>query len=313
MVKTVHNAAVMISVLPRDTSGRYARSVPHRGTGEEEDAVVLARDRLRRDVHGAAIGHPAADGVQVELVPLSGQSYAMPSVLFLPGDGYLVVGEDAQSRSLTDPERAVREFKSRVGDEIPLLVGGTPYYAHDLAAEFVSWICQYVTQREGERAASGRADLPGELGTGPDGPVRAGGPGRGRAQRDHADRTAGGGDQLWPPGARGHRGHAGGVRPRRGPVRRHRAPQRPAGRVHYPRAGARASPASAASASTRCCSSTSARRRVSRSRRWTPATAASRPKWPSCGANASRPRRRCRPAPTPSSRSRWAASSTGSG
>jgi molecular chaperone DnaK len=98
----------------------------------------------------AAIGRPAADGVQVELVPLSGHSYAMPSVLFLPGDGYLVVGEDAQSRSLTDPHRAVREFKSRMGDEIPLLVGGAPYYAHDLAAEFVSWICQYVTQREGE-------------------------------------------------------------------------------------------------------------------------------------------------------------------
>jgi molecular chaperone DnaK len=99
----------------------------------------------------AAIGRPAADGVQVELVPLSGHSYAMPSVLFLPGDGYLVVGEDAQSRSLTDPDRAVREFKSRMGDEIPLLVGGAPYYARDLAAEFVSWICQYVTQREGER------------------------------------------------------------------------------------------------------------------------------------------------------------------
>ncbi|HEY2280952.1 MAG TPA: Hsp70 family protein [Streptosporangiaceae bacterium] len=99
----------------------------------------------------AAIGRPAADGVQVELVPLSGQSYAMPSVLFLPGDGYLVVGDDAQSRSLTDPYRAVREFKSRMGDEIPLLVGGAPYYAQDLAAEFVSWICQYVTQREGER------------------------------------------------------------------------------------------------------------------------------------------------------------------
>jgi molecular chaperone DnaK len=80
----------------------------------------------------AAIGRPAADGVQVELVPLSGHSYAMPSVLFLPGDGYLVVGEDAQSRSLTDPYRAVREFKSRMGDEIPLLVGGSPYYALDL-------------------------------------------------------------------------------------------------------------------------------------------------------------------------------------
>jgi molecular chaperone DnaK len=99
----------------------------------------------------AAIARPAADGVDVQLVPLSGHSYAMPSVLFLPDEGSLIVGEDAQSRSLTDPYRVVREFKSRMGDEIPLLVGGSPYYAHDLAAGFVGWLCQYVTQLEGER------------------------------------------------------------------------------------------------------------------------------------------------------------------
>jgi molecular chaperone DnaK len=98
----------------------------------------------------AAICWPAPDGLLVQAVPLSNHSHTTPSVLFLPGDGSLVVGEDAQRESLADPGRTVREFKSRVGDEHPLLVGGSPYYAHDLAAEFVSWICQYVTQREGE-------------------------------------------------------------------------------------------------------------------------------------------------------------------
>jgi molecular chaperone DnaK len=98
----------------------------------------------------AAICRPAAGGLEVQVVPLSSQSYAMPSVLFLPGDGSLVVGEEAQRRSLTDPYRVVREFKSRMGDEIPLLVGGAPFYAHDLAAEFVSSLCQHVTQQEGE-------------------------------------------------------------------------------------------------------------------------------------------------------------------
>jgi molecular chaperone DnaK len=99
----------------------------------------------------AAICWPATDGLEVQVVPLSNHSHAIPSVLFLPGDGSLVVGEGAQRRSLTDPDRVVREFKSRIGDEIPVLVGGSPYYAHDLAAEFVSWLCQYVTEREGER------------------------------------------------------------------------------------------------------------------------------------------------------------------
>jgi molecular chaperone DnaK len=99
----------------------------------------------------AAICWPTPDGLLVQAVPLSNHSHTMPSVLFLPGDGSLVIGEDAQRESLADPGRTVREFKSRVGDEHPLLVSGSPYYAHDLAAEFVSWLCQYVTQREGER------------------------------------------------------------------------------------------------------------------------------------------------------------------
>jgi actin-like ATPase involved in cell morphogenesis len=99
----------------------------------------------------AAICWPVVDGLEVQVVPLSNHSHAIPSVLFLPGDGSLVVGEGAQRRSLTDPDRVVREFKSRIGDEIPLLVGGAAYYAHDLAAEFVSWLWQYVVEREGER------------------------------------------------------------------------------------------------------------------------------------------------------------------
>ena len=99
----------------------------------------------------AAVCWPVSDDLEVQVVPLSNHSHAIPSVLYLPGDGSLVVGEGAQRRSLTDPDRVVREFKSRVGDEIPLLVGGSPYYAHDLAAEFVGWICRYVVDREGER------------------------------------------------------------------------------------------------------------------------------------------------------------------
>ncbi len=99
----------------------------------------------------AAICWPVAGGLEVQVVPLSNHSHAIPSVLFLPGDGSLVVGEGAQRRSLTDPDRVVREFKSRVGDEIPLLVAGAQYYAHDLAAEFVRWLHEYVVEREGER------------------------------------------------------------------------------------------------------------------------------------------------------------------
>jgi actin-like ATPase involved in cell morphogenesis len=99
----------------------------------------------------AAICWPAVDGLEVQVVPLSNHSHAIPSVLYLPGDGSVVMGEGAQRRSLTDPDRVVREFKSRIGDEIPMLVGGSSFFAHDLAAEFASWLWNFVSEREGQR------------------------------------------------------------------------------------------------------------------------------------------------------------------
>ena len=99
----------------------------------------------------AAICWPAVDGLEVQVVPLSNHSHAVPSVLYLPGNGSVVVGDGAQRRSLTDPDRVVREFKSRIGDEVPMLVGGSPYFAHDLAAEFASWLWNFVSEREGQR------------------------------------------------------------------------------------------------------------------------------------------------------------------
>jgi molecular chaperone DnaK len=99
----------------------------------------------------AALCKPTADELETHVVPLGSRSPAVPSVLFLAADGPLVVGEAAERRALTDPDRVVREFKRRIGDEIPLLVGGVPWQAHELAAVLVRWVWQRVTEREGER------------------------------------------------------------------------------------------------------------------------------------------------------------------
>ena len=48
-----------------------------------------------------------------EVVSLGSRSAAVPSVLFLGPDGAVVVGEAAERRALTDPDRVVREFKRR--------------------------------------------------------------------------------------------------------------------------------------------------------------------------------------------------------
>uniref|UniRef100_UPI001BDC71F4 Hsp70 family protein n=1 Tax=Pseudonocardia sp. H11422 TaxID=2835866 RepID=UPI001BDC71F4 len=53
---------------------------------------------------------------ETEMVTLGDRSTYVPSVLFIAGDGSVVVGDAAERRALTDPDRVVREFKRRVGD-----------------------------------------------------------------------------------------------------------------------------------------------------------------------------------------------------
>jgi molecular chaperone DnaK len=91
------------------------------------------------------------DGAQTaELVPLGDNRALVPSVVFVAPDGGLVMGDAAARRSVTDPDRVVREVKRRIGDETPLLAAGAPIEAHTLAACFVRWVVDRVSEREGQ-------------------------------------------------------------------------------------------------------------------------------------------------------------------
>jgi molecular chaperone DnaK (HSP70) len=90
------------------------------------------------------------DGEQVaEVVPLGDGKAAVPSVVFVAADGSFVMGEAAVRRAVTDPDRVVREVKRRIGDPTPVLVAGEPLEAHTIAASFVRWVVERVTEREG--------------------------------------------------------------------------------------------------------------------------------------------------------------------
>jgi actin-like ATPase involved in cell morphogenesis len=98
----------------------------------------------------AALCRPAMGELETHVVQLGSHSPAVPSVLFLARDGSLAIGEAAERYTLTEPDRVVREFKRRIGDEIPLLVGGVPWQAHELAAVLVHRVWQRVNEREAE-------------------------------------------------------------------------------------------------------------------------------------------------------------------
>jgi molecular chaperone DnaK len=88
-----------------------------------------------------------------EVIPLSSRSTAVSSVVYLGDDGHVVVGEAAERRTVTNPERVVREFKRRIGDDVPMIIDGVPHSAPQITAMVIRWVVNRVTEREGGAAA----------------------------------------------------------------------------------------------------------------------------------------------------------------
>src|SRR4051794_38413780 len=103
--------------------------------------------------------------VEPEVVTLGTRNATVPSVLFLPPDGTVVVGEAAERRAVTDPDRVVREFKRRIGDPTPVVVGGRPWAPEELSARLVRWVVDRVAEREGGPAVSIAVTHPASWGT----------------------------------------------------------------------------------------------------------------------------------------------------
>jgi molecular chaperone DnaK len=100
-----------------------------------------------------------------EVIPLGNRSAAVSSVVYLGKDGQVVVGEAAERRAVTDPDRVVREFKRRIGDEVPMVIGGVPHPASEIAAMVVRWVVDRVAEREGEPAQGITITHPASWGT----------------------------------------------------------------------------------------------------------------------------------------------------
>ncbi|MEM9616304.1 MAG: Hsp70 family protein [Actinomycetota bacterium] len=91
---------------------------------------------------------------RAEIVTLGDRAPVVPSVLFFKEDGEVLRGEPASRRGLSDPTRVVREFKRRVGDATPMVVGTTPYSADVLLAELLRFTSEAVVDRQGAEPTS---------------------------------------------------------------------------------------------------------------------------------------------------------------
>lgn len=98
----------------------------------------------------AAVCRPSAgERPDVEVLTLGNRGAAIPTVISLAGDGSVLVGEAAERRALTNSNRVAREFKRRIGDDTPMLVGGVPMLPEELAAKVVAWVVERTAEREG--------------------------------------------------------------------------------------------------------------------------------------------------------------------
>lgn len=81
---------------------------------------------------------------------LGGRAASIPSVVLLREDETILTGEAAVRRAITEPERVAREFKRRLGDTTPIIVGGSPYSAEALMARLLRSVIEEIETREGE-------------------------------------------------------------------------------------------------------------------------------------------------------------------
>ncbi|GAB1516772.1 Hsp70 family protein [Actinophytocola sp. KF-1] len=103
----------------------------------------------------AAVSHNRHDSwSEPTVVPLDdGADQGVASVLLLTSDDAVEVGAAARRGAAAAPDRVARDFLDRIGDEVPIALGGRHYPAESLAAAFVAGVVDRVEAHEGMPAS----------------------------------------------------------------------------------------------------------------------------------------------------------------
>ncbi len=95
-----------------------------------------------------------ANESRVEMFTLGDRTVVTPAVVFLGDDGNLVSGDAAGRRAVSSPDRIGREFKRRLGDPTPVMLGGTSYAVTTLLGTLLHDVVNRVTETEGVKPDS---------------------------------------------------------------------------------------------------------------------------------------------------------------
>ncbi|MEX1007761.1 MAG: Hsp70 family protein [Acidimicrobiia bacterium] len=86
---------------------------------------------------------------RVEMVSLGQHTSVIPSMVFLRETDEMLIGEPAERRGATDPARLAHEFKRRMGDTAPIMLGSSPYSADQITAALLRFVVNAVARQEG--------------------------------------------------------------------------------------------------------------------------------------------------------------------
>jgi len=93
-----------------------------------------------------AVGIARAE--RAEIAPLGSRGWSVPSVVFVCADQTVLIGEPALRRAATDPLRVAREFKRRIGDPVPLMIGRSPMSADALTGLLLQAVVEQIVTLE---------------------------------------------------------------------------------------------------------------------------------------------------------------------
>jgi actin-like ATPase involved in cell morphogenesis len=83
------------------------------------------------------------------MASLGNASVTVPSAVFASADGRLLTGEAAERRLTRQPDRGAREFKRRLGDPTPIMLGGSPFSPTAMLAATLRDVVEIVAALEG--------------------------------------------------------------------------------------------------------------------------------------------------------------------
>ena len=91
-----------------------------------------------------------ARGTTAAPLSLGADAAQAPSVVLLREDGEVLVGDAAERRAVSEPTRAAREFKRRLGDPVPIVIGEDAHTVESLMAHQLRDVVRRATEQEGE-------------------------------------------------------------------------------------------------------------------------------------------------------------------